>query len=85
MGYYMDAAQVYGIPARASEFTLNTTETQGPYRLWNEDEAGHDWGDNKPLYGAAPYLVGHDAYINSGVAWMNAAETWVDIFEYTDQ
>lgn len=26
--------------------------------------------------------MGHDAYINTGVAWMNAAETWVDIFEY---
>ena len=37
MGFYVAADSTYGIPARGTQFTLNNTETQGPYRLWNED------------------------------------------------
>lgn len=89
MGFYVNAVSMYGLPARGTEFTLNTTERQGPYRLWNEDtDAYHRgslmWGSNMPLYGAVPYLLGHGQYMDSGLAWLNSAETWVDIFEYSD-
>lgn len=37
-----------------------------------------------PNYGAIPYLLGHSADTDQSVAWMNSAETWVDIFDYVD-
>lgn len=81
MGYFVNAQAMYGIPSRANTFLLNTTETQGAYRLWNQDAFDHPWLGTKPLYGAVPYIQGHAAAQDAGVAWMNSAETWVDIFD----
>lgn len=80
MGFYVNAQYMYGIPERAAEFKLNYTETQGPYRLWNQDMFDHPWGNTSPLYGTVPYLTGHAEFQDASIAWMNSAETWVDLF-----
>lgn len=38
-----------------------------------------------PLYGAVPFLRGHDMGKDVGLAWLNSAETFVDIFENSNQ
>jgi len=81
MGYYMNSINNFGIPERAAEFLLNFTETQGPYRLWNQDMFDHPWGSTWPLYAAVPYLVGHASAATSAIAWLNSAETWVDLYQ----
>ena len=85
LGYWINAQATYGIPSRANTFLLNTTETQGPYRLWNQDAFDHPWLSSFPLYGAVPYLMGHAATQTASIAWMNSAETWVDIFDSVNQ
>jgi alpha-glucosidase (family GH31 glycosyl hydrolase) len=84
MGYFVNAVNMFGLPERAAEFQLNFTETQGPYRLWNTDEFDHPWGSTWPLYAAVPYIVGHAATQTASVAWLNSAETFVDLFHYTN-
>lgn len=61
MGYFVNAVNLFGLPERAAEFELNYTQTQGPYRLWNQDMFDHPWGSTWPLYGSIPYLMGHTA------------------------
>ena len=31
------------------------------------------------LYAAVPFMVGHNAKRTTGVFWLNAAETWIDV------
>jgi alpha 1,3-glucosidase len=42
----------------------------------------HPWGSTWPLYGSIPYLLGHSEAQDASVAWLNSAETWVDLFPY---
>lgn len=35
------------------------------------------------LYGSVPLIVAHSAQRTSGIFWLNAAETWVDISSNT--
>lgn len=35
------------------------------------------------LYGSVPLIVAHNAQRTSGIFWLNAAETWVDISSNT--
>jgi len=37
------------------------------------------------MYGYVPYLLGHSELQDGAVAWMNSAETWVDIFTSVNQ
>jgi alpha 1,3-glucosidase len=85
MGFFVNALHMFGIPERANTFLLNTTETQGPYRLWNQDMFDHPWLSTFPMYGSVPYLLGHSELQDGAVAWMNSAETWVDIFTSVNQ
>lgn len=65
MGFFINAQNLYGIPARAATFRLNYTNNEtdpsqpsNPYRLWNQDMFNHPWGSTWPLYGAIPYILG---------------------------
>jgi len=40
----------------------------------------HPWGSTWPLYGSIPYLSGHAATQDASIAWLNSAETFVDLF-----
>jgi alpha 1,3-glucosidase len=43
MGFYINSVNLFGLPERAASFELNWTDTQGPYRLWNQDMFDHPW------------------------------------------
>ena len=80
LGFFVPTSHLYGIPGRESSFNLKTTDDEeGPYRLFNRDLDPH-WAHNKTeLYGSIPYLTGHSLEFDTAVAWMNSADTWVEI------
>ena len=60
---------------------MTTTEESGPYRLFNRDLDPHEFGSITELYGSIPYLTTHDVTHDSGLAWMNSADTWVEVLD----
>lgn len=87
---FVDVQHVYGIPEHATDFVLRSTRSEGdkaysePYRLWNLDVFEYDLDVPMSLYGAVPFLIGHNARTTTGVLWLNAAETYVDIEDSVD-
>lgn len=79
--FFENVRNVFGIPSRASSFVLSTTETSGPYRMWNQDQYYKPWESTWPLYGAVPYVMGLQQDQSTGFAWMNSAETFVTVLE----
>lgn len=78
------AGHLYGIPEHASSFALkNTDGSQGgysePYRLYNLDVFEYELDEPMALYGAVPLILSHDTEKTSGLLWLNAAETFIDI------
>ncbi|KAJ4946512.1 hypothetical protein JOQ06_024178 [Pogonophryne albipinna] len=74
---------VYGIPEHADTLRLKTTENGDPYRLYNLDVFQYELYNPMALYGAVPVMLAHNAQRTTGVFWLNAAETWVDISSNT--
>ena len=59
--HYFNAKALYGIPERESaSLKLMSTEGQDPYRLYNADMFEHKVGERAELYGAVPYITGHN-------------------------
>ena len=81
MGFEFSARHLYGLPQRASNLRLETTGKTGPYRLFNQDLFPHSPEAMTNLYGSIPYLTGHSFRGDMSVAWMNSADTWVDILD----
>ena len=79
MDFTVSARHMFGIPERATEFLLEETGYDKPYRLFNQDKFPHALGERAPLYGSAPYIMGHSSHVDAAVAWMNSAETFVFI------
>ena len=80
MGFFIDVENVYGLPGREYQFELTTTEDYGPYRLFNRDLDPHFPQNKTELYGSIPYIMGnHLGFHSVGIAWMNSADTWVEI------
>ena len=79
MGFFFPTEHLYGLPGREFDFDLKTTEQSGPYRLFNRDLDPH-WPRNRTeLYGSIPYVTGHSTEFDSSVAWLNSADTWVEM------
>ncbi|XP_061690895.1 neutral alpha-glucosidase AB isoform X1 [Syngnathoides biaculeatus] len=74
---------VYGIPEHADSLRLKTTENGDPYRLYNLDVFQYELHNSMALYGSIPVMVAHNAQRTTGIFWLNAAETWVDISSNT--
>ncbi|XP_056295020.1 neutral alpha-glucosidase AB isoform X1 [Pseudoliparis swirei] len=74
---------VYGIPEHADTLRLKTTENGDPYRLYNLDVFQYELYNPMALYGAVPVMLAHNAQRTTGIFWLNAAETWVDISSNT--
>lgn len=70
---------VYGVPEHADSFALRTTEGTDPYRLYNLDVFEYELESPMALYAAIPFLTAHNTKLSTGVFWLNAAETWVDV------
>ncbi|XP_049774510.1 neutral alpha-glucosidase AB [Schistocerca cancellata] len=82
---FAGAHYAYGIPLHADSFALKSTKNGDPYRLFNLDVFEYELNNPMALYGSIPMLVAHGPSITSGVFWLNAAETWVDIEGTHDQ
>lgn len=54
-----------------------------PYRLYNLDVFQYELYNPMALYGSVPVMVAHSAQRTTGIFWLNAAETWVDISSNT--
>ena len=81
MGFFFPTTHLYGLPGREYDFDLTTTKESGPYRLWNRDLDPH-WAHNKTeLYGSIPYITGHETSFDASVAWINSADTWVEVLD----
>ncbi|NP_001153434.1 alpha glucosidase II alpha subunit-like precursor [Nasonia vitripennis] len=78
------AEHAYGIPEHADSFALRSTKSSEPYRLYNLDVFEYEVNERMSLYGAVPVLYAHGKEKTSGVFWLNAAETWVDILSKAD-
>lgn len=74
---------VYGIPERATNFSLQPTAGSGvqsePYRLYNLDVFEYEHYSPFGLYGAIPVMLAHKAGFTVGAFWLNAAEMYVDV------
>ncbi|XP_068182024.1 neutral alpha-glucosidase AB isoform X1 [Antennarius striatus] len=74
---------VYGIPEHADSLRLKTTDNGDPYRLYNLDVFQYELYNPMALYGSVPVMLAHSAQRTTGIFWLNAAETWVDISSNT--
>mmetsp|Transcript_37728 Transcript_37728/g.84060 ORF Transcript_37728/g.84060 Transcript_37728/m.84060 type:complete len:895 (-) Transcript_37728:499-3183(-) len=82
--FFPGADHVYGIPERATNFSLPATGEGEPYRLYNLDV--FEYLDQSPfgLYGTIPVMLAHKAGLTTGVFWLNAAEMFVDVAHLSD-
>ena len=76
---FHDTDNVYGIPEHADRFSLQDTSNTDPYRLYNLDVFEYELWNPMALYAAVPFMMGHNAKRTTGVFWLNAAETWIDV------
>lgn len=80
---FPEATHLFGLPERVDKFVLKTTENKDPYRLYNLDVFPHSVNEPEGTYGSVPYLTAHTDSYDAAVIWMNAAETWVDIYKHS--
>lgn len=86
LGFYFSTEHLYGLPERSGYYFLNTTKGVQPYRLYASDRFPHlEWESHAGLYSGIPYVTGHAEAErpDMSVAWMTAAETHVDILDYS--
>ena len=76
---FVDTDDVYGIPEHADKFSLKDTSSTDPYRLYNLDVFEYELWNPMALYAAVPFMIGHNKRRTTGLFWLNAAETWVDV------
>lgn len=80
LSFNLHSQYMYGLPERADRILLKTTEYSHPYRLYNLDVFEYRAYSPQSLYGSIPYLTSHSDKYDTGIAWMNSAETFVDIY-----
>ncbi|XP_056151789.1 neutral alpha-glucosidase C [Lampris incognitus] len=73
-------SHVYGLPEHADSLLLKDTRDGGPYRLYNLDVFAYDIYSRNGLYGSVPLLVAHRPDWSVGVFWLNASETFVNVY-----
>jgi hypothetical protein len=56
-----------------------------PYRLYNLDVFEYELDNPMALYGSVPFMLSHDSKKTTGLLWLNAAETWIDISKGTEK
>ena len=76
---FVNTDNVYGIPEHADRFSLKDTSGTDPYRLYNLDVFEYELWNPMALYAAVPFMIGHNKERTTGLFWLNAAETWVDV------
>ena len=76
---FVDTDNVYGIPEHADRFSLSDTTSGDPYRLYNLDVFEFELWNPMALYASIPFMIAHNKVRTTGLFWLNAAETWVDV------
>ncbi|EME32140.1 alpha 1,3-glucosidase [Galdieria sulphuraria] len=78
---------LYGLAERATDLSLSFTKDSlygsvysEPYRFYNLDVFEYETQKPLGLYGSIPVLYTLEEKSTSGCLWLNAAETFVDIF-----
>ncbi|KAI4458322.1 alpha-glucosidase [Holotrichia oblita] len=80
------AQRAYGIPQHAERLSLPSTGPEGlsAFRMFNVDNYGYPAFTREAVYGSIGVLYGISTTITSGIFWMNAAQTFVDIDNRSD-
>ncbi|XP_041668639.1 neutral alpha-glucosidase C isoform X2 [Cheilinus undulatus] len=73
-------SHVYGLPEHADSFQLKDTRDGEPYRLYNLDVFAYELYSRLGLYGSVPLLVAHKPDRTLGVFWLNASETFINVY-----
>ncbi|XP_034531614.1 neutral alpha-glucosidase C isoform X1 [Notolabrus celidotus] len=73
-------SHVYGLPEHADGLQLKDTRAAEPYRLYNLDVFAYELHSRLGLYGSVPLLVAHKPDRTLGVFWLNASETFVNVY-----
>jgi alpha 1,3-glucosidase len=76
---FVGSKHVFGIPEHADKFSLQDTTTSEPYRLYNLDVFEYELWNPMALYASIPFMMSHNPKRSTGLFWLNAAETWVDV------
>ena len=76
---FVGSKHLFGVPEHADRFSLVDTSVTDPYRLYNLDVFEYELWNAMALYASIPFIMSHNAKRSSGLFWLNAAETWVDI------
>jgi len=77
---FEDTRFVYGLPEHTDGLALKDTVNGGdPYRLYNLDVFEYELNERMALYASIPFMQSHSAKQSTGLFWLNAAETWVDV------
>jgi mannosyl-oligosaccharide alpha-1,3-glucosidase len=56
---FNDFQHVYGIPQHADSFSLKSTTSSDPYRLYNLDVFEYELYNPMALYGSIPFMLAH--------------------------
>lgn len=76
---FSEARKAYGLAQHAENVVLRETDKQ-PYQLYNSDICGIGLENNwKGVYGSVPVLYAQGVNKTSGILWLNASETYIDI------
>jgi mannosyl-oligosaccharide alpha-1,3-glucosidase len=82
---FVGSSHIYGIPEHASDMALESTngdqkKFSEPFRLYNLDVFEYELNEPMALYGAIPFVMSHTKEHTVGFLWLNAAETFVDVY-----
>ncbi|CDW82175.1 UNKNOWN [Stylonychia lemnae] len=86
MGVFFSTPFIFGIPERLDTFRLKSTDGRGqPYRLAALDIFPHDTYAREATYSSLPYVQGHSEEFDANLIWMSTAESFVDIYDLSDE
>lgn len=84
LSFKLNSQYLYGLPERAEKTLLDLTDEGYPYRFYNVDIFQHNPYNKQNLYGSIPYMTAHTNEFDTAIAWINSAESYVDIMRSSD-
>jgi len=78
---------LYGLPEHASDFLLQDTQNDLPYRFYNQDVPAFPIGSKNSLYATVPIIISRSKNSSTllSMYWQNASETYIDIHKKNDK
>ena len=78
---FCNAQDVYGIAEHSDSLSLRDTSDSEPYRLFNLDVFRYELNAGSAIYGSVPLVYAE----KTGVLWVNASDTWVDVYKSPEE